>query len=401
MKIIKWLSIVLSISLGANLWFLWYFYDSSNQPFSPIQAMQHKALQDNTSQVAQDGNISENAVRQLKNNKQPSISWDEQAVVIDESELTKIKAQRSSFLAYLNNLAQKQQFVLLEYEVTDYLRLYPQDIEAVLLEAMAYYHTQPLNTALVHYIELLSLPLPIEDREEVEKLIMVNITRVIQQFSGDGAWDLLAEFLEPLVQVDPINRQYLMPLARAYGMQRQFSLMEDALAAFSPTDVRANRLRDNVMARLNNEPSAQTPDDLPLLAELPQNRNREADVLVKQNRGRFVTQARVHNTPVNLLVDTGASTTALSDIKFSTIDKKHLEFLGLFNVNTAGGTIEAPIYKVSQFKIGQRTLRNTSVLVLPAENLSQYDGLLGMNVLSQFDLAYDAETETMRMYRKR
>lgn len=402
MKIIKWLSILLSISLGANFWFLWYVYENTHQ----------QALANNLSQNP----LSTNSIDQQKSSVRSTISNDPASIVQNSNrstrnndielsipaklDLEQIRAQRGSFLNYLKSLAKQQKFILLEYEVTDYLRLYPQDIEALLLEAKAYFHTQPLNTALVHYIELLSLPLPIKDSQAVEKLISVNITRVVQQFSGDGAWDLLAAFLEPLVQVDPINRKYLMPLARAYGMQQQFSLMEDALAAFSSDDLRANRLRENVLARLNNEPVAETPSDLPLLEEVSENRNRVADVLLKQTRGHFVTKARVHNTLVNLLVDTGASTTALSDKKFNAINKQHVEFLGLFNVNTAGGTIEAPIYKVKQFTIGQRTLRNTSVLVLPGENLSQYDGLLGMNILSQFDLAYDASSETLRMYQK-
>lgn len=403
MKIIKWLSIFLSISLGANFWFLWYFYEQEKVP----SGTENNALQNNAPVQFESKN--KNAIKDfdsestanVNNNKKPHNNKGFSDSIPAEVDLVYIKNQRSSFLQYLKELEREQKYVLLDYEVSDYLRMYPQDIEALLLEAKAYYHTQPLNTALVHYIELLSLPLSADDRQEVEKIIAVNITRIIQQFSGESAWDLLAEFLEPLVQVDPINRQYLMPLARAYGMQQQFTLMEDVLAAFPPTDLRANKLRENVLARLNNENTVEPPNDIPLLEEVPFRSNRVADVLLKQTRGHFVTQAQVHNTLVNLLVDTGASTTAISDIKFSTIPKEQVEFLGLFNVNTAGGAIEAPIYKVQQFKLGRRVLRNTSVLVLPGQNLNQYDGLLGMNVLSQFDLAYDASSETMRLYKKR
>jgi clan AA aspartic protease (TIGR02281 family) len=404
MKIIKWLSIFLSISLGANLWFVWYI---SQQPKpsetnelspSPLLSTEKNIYRDtgntsglvkNTSQHQRTDTDTENALEVKR------------AETISADEIETIKANRSDFLNYLKGLAQEQAFITLEYEVADYLRQYPQDMQALLLEAQAYYHTKPLNIALVHYIELLSLPLSAKEREEVEKLVQINTTRVIQQFSGDGAWDLLAKFLEPLVQIDPLNRQYLMPLARAYGMQSQFSLMEDALAAYPSDDQRALRLRKNVQARLNNEPSAPAPYDMPDMKDASPYDFREADVLLKQSRGHFVAQAHVHNTIANLLVDTGASTTALSDVKFSRIPVQHKEFLGLFNVNTAGGTIEAPIYKIKRFKLGKRVLANTSVLILPSENLSEYDGLLGMNVLSQFDLAFDANSNTMRMYRKR
>ena len=410
MKIIKWLSVILSISLGANLWFLWYFYATNESPRTPAyngsgsySPSAKRTDEQDAGDIARDNHGLAIAKPQdgLASNIQGLGSNAIDTAMPNEPELERLRADRSAFLNYLKALDKQQKFVTLDYEVSDYLRQYPQDIEALLLEAKAYYHTQPLNIALVHYMDLLSKPLPREDRDEIEKLIAVNTTRVVQQFTSDNAWDLLAEFLEPLVQIDPLNRQYLMALARAYGMQQQFTLMEDMLATFASDDARANRLRENVFARLNNETVIETPSDLPPLDETPFGGSRVADVLLKQSRGQFVTQARVHNTLVNLLVDTGASTTAISDIKFSSIPKPQVEFLGLFNVNTAGGTIEAPIYKVKQFTLGQRTLNNTSVLILPSNNLSQYDGLLGMNVISQFDLAFDATSETMRMYKKR
>jgi len=194
----------------------------------------------------------------------------------------------------------------------------------------------------------------------------------------------------------------LMALARAYGMQSQLTLMEDVLASFESTDIRAIRLRQNVNARLNQ--TSRTDEAVSLsdnIVDSALDNRRPADVLMQQERGQFVTRALIHNTPARLLVDTGASTTAISNETFNEIERRDVEFLGLFKVNTAGGLIEAPIYKVKQITIGHRIVTNTSVLILPSENLGQFDGLLGMNVLSQFDLSYDAASETMRMYKKR
>ena len=164
-------------------------------------------------------------------------------------------------------------------------------------------------------------------------------------------------------------------------MQRQFTLMEDTLANFLPSDVRANRLRENIMARLD-KPAAdkQSYEDILNTPGLLSQRQ-AADVLLQRtSQGHFIANVSVNNTIARMLVDTGASTTAISDRKFSTIPTKQVEFLGLFNVNTAGGTIEAPIYKVKQLSVGEESLENISVLVLPSNNLSRFDGLLGMNV---------------------
>jgi clan AA aspartic protease (TIGR02281 family) len=183
-------------------------------------------------------------------------------------------------------------------------------------------------------------------------------------------------------------------------MQSQFSLMEAVLANFPFDDLRASRLRETISARLNTSSQEEPLIEMPEDASETLVSNRQADVLLKQDKGQFVTAASVHNTSVNFLIDTGASTTAISDAKFDSINSNQTEFIGLFNVNTAGGSIEAPIYKVNRITVGQITLVNTSVLILPSENLGRYDGLLGMNVLSQFDLVYDAGSQTMRMYKK-
>ena len=391
MKLIKYLSIFLSVSLGANLWFTWSWYQQNR-----INNETNNKLDVRTKAPISHSWATSNAENEL------TISNSNQAQASDGQSVTNQKqnTNQASYLKRLKTLAKQQEFEILEYEVRAYLRLYPQDLEAMILEALAYYHNKPLNTALVHYHELLSKPLTPMQQNDIEELIAVNTTRVIQQFSGDGAWDLLAEFLEPLVQIAPLNRQYLMALASAYGMQSQFTLMEAVLANFPPDDLRASRLRENITARTNNSPQGEPEKELPERATETLVGNRHADVLLQQKQGHFVTEARVHNTSVTLLVDTGASTTALSNEKFNTIASNQIEFIGVFKVNTAGGTIEAPIYKVKRITLGQRTIVNTSVLILPKENLGRFDGLLGMNVLSQFDLVYDAASETMRMYKK-
>jgi clan AA aspartic protease (TIGR02281 family) len=405
MKLVKSLSILLSISLGANFWFLYNAYQKAQlaqlqdntENYRPENALSSSALSSNTlssSALSTDSHAWTNTLA-------PNAQNAELGSPIQNSMGTTERSQ-PDYLAWLSSLAKAREFEQLEFEVGVYLRLYPQDVTALLLEAQAYYHNKPLNTALVHYHELLSKALTPEQQNEVEKLIAVNTTRIIQQFSGDGAWNLLAQFLEPLVQIAPANRQYLMGLARAYGMQSQLTLMEDTLANFPPNDARAIRLRNSINARLNqdnnDESVARAATDV---GNEPVNNNRQADVVLQQVRGQFVTQAKLHNTSARFLVDTGASTTALSETVFNQIDVDKVEFLGLFTVSTAGGKIQAPIYKVEEITIGARRLQNTSVLILPSENLGRYDGLLGMNVLSQFDLSYDAATETMRLYKKR
>ena len=408
MNLIKWLSIVLSISIGANLWFLYNGYHKKHlllatqkmnvSGYDALAANREATLDDHIDSWSP---YSSSTQIQL----QPSTDVYNDERTSNPSSRASSNAQpyrsQEEHFNWLKSLAKTKEFQQLEFEVSSYLRLYPQDVNAMLLEAEAYYHNKPLNVALVHYYQLLSQALSPEQQNEIEKLIAVNTTRVIQQFSGDGAWNLLAQFLEPLVQIAPRDRQYLMGLAKAYGMQSQLTLMEDVLANFPSDDPRSIRLRDAINVRLNtNNDGADVLAARQAIETPSPNNERRADVLLQQERGQFITNAQLHNTSAQLLVDTGASTTALSDAIFEQIDPDEVEFLGLFTVSTAGGKLEAPIYKVKKITLGSRSLFNTSVLILPKENLGHYDGLLGMNVLSQFDLNYDAASETMSMYKK-
>lgn len=393
---IKWLSILLSISLGANFWFLWVWYENG--------LLKHNKLNESSVHVPSLPQSQwKQGIAQRNRSSEPDT-----LVAIGPDAKSNDTNQAKMFKA-LQTLVDQQNFETLSYEVRDYLRLFPNDSEALLLEAQAYFHTRPLNQAIVHYQSLLSLPLTKSQYQQIQTLIKVNTTRVMQQFTGDGAWDLLAKFLEPLVQVDPLNRQYILGLARAYGMQGQDSLMENVLAALDPNDPRAERLREKVSARLNSD--ATTFEDKlaaninanTSLGEIlgnPEHQQNVPDLVIQQSRGQFISSASIKNIELSLLLDTGASTTAISDTKFNQIPLSEVEFLGQFTVNTAGGSIQAPIYKIKQFQLGKQTLINTSVLILPSNNLSSFDGLLGMNVLSQFDLAFDANSETVQMFRK-
>lgn len=188
-----------------------------------------------------------------------------------------------------------------------------------------------------------------------------------------------------------------MALATAYGMQQQTVLMENILASLPADDQRAQRLRDNIYGR------EQAPE--PELASNTNNTprdysNRQRVVPLTERNGQYYTRVALSGVNALLLVDTGASTTAISAQIFAQIDSDDTAYLGNFNVQTAGGMISSPIYRIANFQIGSETLKNISVVVLPTENMRNFDGLLGINVIRSFNVEYDANIGTMRMFKK-
>jgi clan AA aspartic protease (TIGR02281 family) len=93
---------------------------------------------------------------------------------------------------------------------------------------------------------------------------------------------------------------------------------------------------------------------------------------------------------VALLIDTGASITAISSDYFHDLSSHFkVNFLGRFNVNTAGGKVLAPMYQFTELKLNHATVKEISIMVLPMRNMDNVNGLLGMNFLREFDFKID------------
>jgi predicted aspartyl protease len=63
--------------------------------------------------------------------------------------------------------------------------------------------------------------------------------------------------------------------------------------------------------------------------------------------------------------------------------------MGRFKVNTANGSLMAPMYQFRELQIGKRKVTNIAVVILPMGGLDNADGLLGMNFLREFDFRID------------
>jgi clan AA aspartic protease (TIGR02281 family) len=299
-----------------------------------------------------------------------------------------------------------EDYVELELALRDFLNQNPFHEDALLLEAQLIMHTQTLNYALTHYYELLNQALSSSNKETVQRIIDEQTTKVIQQLTGDGAWEILATFLEPLLQVDPLNQNYILSLARAYGMQEQNTLMENVLASMRFDHPRAQRLRTQIAQRLSSQSQSTgqtvaTNENSETDSWRDSQLDKQADAVARlSNNNQLITSVVLAEQTTVMLLDTGASTTA---VKASVIDKignEDKDFVGYFNVQTAGGSIRAPLYRLSYLQLGQSQFNQVSVLALPDDAMTKFDGLLGMNILKAYEMTFDQSQQLMRLVKK-
>ena len=103
---------------------------------------------------------------------------------------------------------------------------------------------------------------------------------------------------------------------------------------------------------------------------------------LERRGGALHVNARVAGKPLRLLVDTGATVTAIT--------RAGARGLGSVptgervRVSTAGGVVESEVHHVRDLEVGDLHLDSLSVLVLDGPLPQGVDGLLGMDVLARF-----------------
>ena len=100
----------------------------------------------------------------------------------------------------------------------------------------------------------------------------------------------------------------------------------------------------------------------------------------------------------SLLIDTGASLTTLPSRILQELKRtKQAHRVGHVDLNTANGLRFSPLYRLKKFQIGEFVLQNLEVAELDGAVGGGADGLLGMNVLSQFMFQIDQDRQMLTL----
>jgi clan AA aspartic protease (TIGR02281 family) len=302
------------------------------------------------------------------------------------------ESNRAELLAQASSWLTEHKVLKLGAFLQSYLKQYPQDMDFLLLEAKLKVETTLLSDAIAHYYDLLRKPMTSVQHNEIEQQIEQLSKNTIKRLRHNYSWDILAMFVEPLLQLEPNNRLYILSLAMAYAELFQEGLMENVLASLDFNDPDAQRIRNIIVAQ-QISPVNDESDDLDAVET---NTNLGRPIPLKQFGDQYVVAAKLSSNPVALLIDTGASVTAISKQYFDNLSNRYkINYLGRFSIGTAGGSIMAPIYQFQELTINHVTVENLPVVILPMQSIENADGLLGMNFLREFDFKIDQRQSVM------
>lgn len=296
------------------------------------------------------------------------------------------ETKRVELLAQAQLWLQQKKLLTLGTFLQDYLKRHPQDMDFLLIEAHLKVQTSLLSDAIAHYYDLLRNPLTPAQKSEIEQQIEQLSTNTIEQLKRNYSWDVLAMFVEPLLQLEPNNRLYILSLSKAYAELYQEGLMENVLASLDFDDPDAQNIRKIILAQ-QITPHNDGVSDLDI-NETTADLGRPIPLI--QFGDQYVVEAVLSSNPVALLIDTGASVTAVSKEYFDNLSNRYkVNYLGRFSIGTAGGSIMASMYQFRELTIQHVTVQNLPVVILPMQSINNADGLLGMNFLREFDFKID------------
>lgn len=278
------------------------------------------------------------------------------------------------FETILHQLRQERKSPYAEF-VQGFLKSYPYDPHFLYLEIEFNNWRNNSTDTLLELYKLLRTPMPMSLSTIVTKRINDLYQRRTLKLKELGAWNILSNMLESVLSMSPDDEVMLADLAEAYAMQQQFSLMESVLA-YLPKD------NDKVIELIKFKESQVAPQPVP--------KNIQTGAPLAKSGSHFIVNARLsEHYQVSLMIDTGASTSVISQQTFDSLPSYiRPEFVGKYNINTANGVVMAPVYQFESLSIGNNYVNEIAIVVLPLKELNA-DGLLGMNFLRSFRFEID------------
>ncbi len=269
-------------------------------------------------------------------------------------------ALRARLLGRLRDQGREGRAAAAETALLDYLAANPHDAEALLLQADLRQMQGRLLDALEPLLELLQFaddPTMVQRARDALRLV-VNVQE--SQLANRQDVSGLVRFFRDLVARDPGFDGHRLRLAhwllRAGGVEEaERTLSETGVVGVDPEE-----LSD-------------------LAAEI---RLARTGLPLEHDDGGLHVQAWAGGAALRLLVDTGASTTAIARARVAAVGATPTG--RRVRVRTAAGLIEAPVLELHGFRVGPLELQTLTVLVLDHPLPDGVDGLLGMDVLSRF-----------------
>ena len=274
--------------------------------------------------------------------------------------------------------------------VENWLGAYYDDIDVLLLLAEHQRREGVPEMAANTLLTARTYALSTGEQEAVRRALDALVAQTDSLYSRQLRWIELLGFYEYLQAIDLSLPTYQLRQAELYTAlgepgrgQRLLMALQDSGYGLDPA------LREELDRRLAQEP--------PPLEELPGAAIGDAIALTRQRDHYLVPAVLNDDTELVLLIDTGASITTISSERFRTLPRSEFILLGSRMFNTANGYTRGDVYRTRSLVLGDHSLEDLAIAVLPNQFSEGTDGLLGMNVLRNFRFEIDQDRALLNL----
>lgn len=195
-------------------------------------------------------------------------------------------------------------------------------------------------------------------------------------FNDDYSW-LIAQLDGMLAYNANDGELHLMMASLSLKLNDSYQAQYHALMAAN--DPKAQKRAEDILAKINGE---KIPDEMTI-------------PLVRFG-SQYLVNVNIEGYPARLLLDTGASLSGLSNT-YTLQYPSLLKALKPIRLNTASGTQNSFLFTVNNISFGNIVFNQHILAQLPMDNAQGFDGLLGVDILGQFDFVIDQDTAVLKL----
>jgi clan AA aspartic protease (TIGR02281 family) len=294
---------------------------------------------------------------------------------IDDTLAAKIRNEwRLQIKHWLNNDELENAKLLLQ-ALLHYQPYAPEFLE---LEAYRLELVGQFNEAIELYYILLSNILEPEETIRVEVLLHASIQQYLDILTLEHKNDEFIELLERAIYEEPEHYPYQLTLARKLAELTDFNRAKEILSEIVDLP-QIGLAASELLEKIN---------------KLEQ--GKQAIPLEQVGSHYIVAGQFGQQADISLMIDTGATLSVMTQQHFDHLSSwQYPTFVRRSEFNTAGGLIDAPIYRFDKFSIGGYIVENMEFAVIDLVDFSSSNGLLGMNFLQHFVFQLDQQSKTL------
>ena len=241
-----------------------------------------------------------------------------------------------------------------------------------------------IQEALNYSLEFRELLLDLDKQAIADRRIIALASEFKTEMEKIGNSAEILSLYQNLYNQYPLNLSIVYELANAYFEVEQYDQawgLFNQLVYEPAYEARANRMLEKIREVLAETET--TPIQKPVGNAVELARSGE----------HYLVDTRINAASATLLLDTGASITALDESLLRTIGA--IDTGRRIQLQTANGLAEGKIYELRSLRIGRTRVHNFEVAGLDFGHQPRFDGLLGMDFLNMFSYTIDNSNHTL------